>query len=126
MGAVDFADSVKVGDRGVGDAFAECRDQALWDHGHSGYSGTIAEKPGYEFFNFPDRLTASDIYRGINESIDYYDPTTRKIVPGKRPEWAGEVKPSWEHLIAVYNDKWGDAVAFRVGDVFHFTGIASC
>lgn len=29
-------------------AFEHLRDQAFYDHGHRGYTGTIAEKPGFE------------------------------------------------------------------------------
>ena len=43
MGAEVFTE-VYSGDKSIKDAFAELTEQAAWDYGHSGYTGTIAEK----------------------------------------------------------------------------------
>lgn len=40
------------------EAFKAARDEAFYDHGHSGYTGTIAEKPGYKMV---DRLPGETI-----------------------------------------------------------------
>lgn len=42
MGAEVFTHGSELED--VREAFRECVDEALYDYGHSGYSGTIAEK----------------------------------------------------------------------------------
>ena len=42
MGACEFKNDSA--GRSAGEAFAAAVDSALWDHGHGGYSGTIAEK----------------------------------------------------------------------------------
>lgn len=43
MGGKEFI-HVVLGEDDVRAAFEMARDQALWDHGHTGYTGTIAEK----------------------------------------------------------------------------------
>lgn len=35
------------------EAFANAVSQAQWEHGHGGYTGTIAEKPGFTEFSVP-------------------------------------------------------------------------
>lgn len=44
MGAEYFTD--RATGKTVREAFKNAQEKAWWDHGHSGYSGTIAEKPG--------------------------------------------------------------------------------
>jgi hypothetical protein len=46
MGGCDFM--FKVNGNDLNKAFSEAVDQAAWEHGHGGYSGTIAEKPSVE------------------------------------------------------------------------------
>jgi hypothetical protein len=52
-------------------AFDEARDQAAWENGHGGYSGTIAELHGS--ITWVDRSLKSD-----DEAIDYLDEHHRK------------------------------------------------
>lgn len=40
------------------DAFAAARESAAWEHGHGGYTGTLAEKPGFVMFTLPPRWKA--------------------------------------------------------------------
>lgn len=49
MGAYDFT-STATG-KNPGDAFSAAREQALYDYGHAGYTGTIAEKYEYVFID---------------------------------------------------------------------------
>lgn len=46
MGAQDFVESYR-GTATVGEAYLELREQALYDHGHAGYTGTIGETSGW-------------------------------------------------------------------------------
>lgn len=126
MGAATFDVTVPVG-RGVREAFSEAREQAQWDHGHSGYTGTIAEKPGYLLVEFPEGLTAADILDALDQSGSYWTSRDGKMVevPAKRPEWADEVVPTWDTVVKTYNDKWDDAIAFVRGDKVTFCGWAS-
>ena len=59
MGAIEFSTT------GYGldshDAFANARTAAAWEHGHGGYTGTIAEKTGFVVTTpvvFPDVVSA--------------------------------------------------------------------
>lgn len=45
MGSEDFTHLERVAD--VDNAFATARNEAAWEHGHGGYTGTIAEKYDY-------------------------------------------------------------------------------
>jgi hypothetical protein len=45
MGATYF--EVRVKAESADSAFKQAQEQAFYDHGHSGYTGTIAEKDGY-------------------------------------------------------------------------------
>lgn len=69
------------------EAFRTAQDEAFYDHGHSGYSGTIAEKPSYQIIT-DDVFTAS-------EANTYMDTVQ-------------------DHPIV--DDKWGPAAAIRVAD----------
>ncbi len=79
-------------------AFKSAQEQARYDHGHSGYTGTIAEKPSFVMIKLPAGLTP-DAY--ANQLID-----------------AGDAR---------IDDKWGPAGCFDLGNgEFYFFGWASC
>jgi len=44
----------------AGAAFAEAVGQALYNHGHDGYTGTIAEKPGFQLRNEGRPMTPAE------------------------------------------------------------------
>lgn len=52
MGAESF-EQVGTG-KTIEDAFRQAVEQARWDYGHSGYSGTIAEKGNYTVIEAPE------------------------------------------------------------------------
>lgn len=101
--------------------FNRLRDEAAWEHGHGGYTGTIAEKPGFRVFTLPPGKTIADLNAALGGQ---WDPATRDWVQGDKA-WlpAG--------LLDTYEDKWGDAVAVREDDeteqrtIWHFLGWAS-
>lgn len=53
------------------DAFHAAKEQALYEHGHGGYSGTIAEKPGAILFPLPKGMTAEKFERLICEADEF-------------------------------------------------------
>lgn len=55
------------------EAFSAARERAGWDHGHSGYSGSIYEKPGFVLFTLPKgvRCTATKFIGLLDEAYDY-------------------------------------------------------
>lgn len=108
MGAVDFHCHAQGKD--VQEAFGRAVQDARYDYGHAGYTGTIAEKSSYTLFDLPEGMTPRQFYDLI------YDE--------------GECPQGHEQLIErareVYNDKWGPCVAIRADDnSFIFMGIAS-
>jgi hypothetical protein len=69
MGATSFTDMAEGNTAAA--AFGAAVEKAYWEHGHGGYTGTIAEKPGYVLFKIP-----------IN------------VLPKRQRE---EGEPSWQH-----------------------------
>ena len=53
------------------DAFDEAKNEAQYDHGHSGYTGTIAEKDDFIIIKLPEGNTADDY---SNELMGDDDP----------------------------------------------------
>jgi hypothetical protein len=77
-------------------AFLKAVDQAQYDHGHSGYTGTIAEKTSFVMIDLPKSE----------------DPYT----------YASELCKKCDHRI---DDKWGPAGCFDLKDwSFYFFGWA--
>ena len=84
MGATNFID--KVSAPTVKDAFHHAVEEALHWHGHGGYTGTIAEKPGYIVFDvplndLPERHVTREIWDSKNGGFTMtavrLDPVTR-------------------------------------------------
>jgi len=85
------------------EAYQQAKQQACYEHGHGGYTGTIAEKSGYTMSNKPDEIDADDWVEMI-EGFDE-DDTDQKHY--------SELKKDF----GVYDDKWGDALCIDCGKV---------
>lgn len=95
MSAEDF--SVVQEGKTADEAFAAAVDKALYDHGHSGYTGSIAEKNNFIMIDVPEGETP----------MEYADKMSRDND-------------------ARYCDKWGPACCIALGDdEYLFFGIAS-
>jgi hypothetical protein len=100
MGANSFFETSSTID--LNEAFAEVREHAQWEHGHGGYTGTIAEKDSVTKIadHLPDREAA------MNMADDLL--------------WASDPR---------VNDKWGPAGAIGYQDsgqhCWLFFGMAS-
>lgn len=110
MGAMEFVSYSK--GKNVNEAFVAAVNVACYDHGNSGYTGTIAEKSEFRMVDpLPQRL------------IDHY----KDDIFGAAEAYAyiyldddDEEKDSW------WNDKWGPCAAFQVNeDHWCFFGWAS-
>ncbi len=67
MGADTFTTRAK--GKTAKEAFATAQDQAQYDHGHSGYSGTIAEKDAFTMIPVPaDTNPGAYAYKLIEEN----------------------------------------------------------
>ena len=53
------------------DAFNNAREEALWEHGHGGYTGTIAEKDSYKLISLKEGY---EPYEYAEVLIDEGDP----------------------------------------------------
>jgi len=79
------------------DAFNNAREEALWEHGHGGYTGSIAEKDSYKLIS-------------LKEGCEPY-------------EYAEELIENEDSRI---DDKWGPAGCFDLGgNRYLFFGWAS-
>jgi hypothetical protein len=119
MGATDFLHYAT--GRTAEEAFEAAREEALYDYGHSGYTGTIAEK--YEFVEFipPPRVTADKVYSAAWQALDtVFDSiagsnrTTRntKAARAKLDKWFGPSHAS--HLLEIIDSKYTPAAAIRL------------
>lgn len=101
------------------EAFRTAQEEARYEHGNGGYTGTIAEKYEYVFAGvLPEGVKATDVYAAFAYGVT-----------DDRPELLSLVE-TWEER---FDDKWGPAVCFRSpkpnskGDkhLYHFMGWAS-
>ena len=100
-------------------AFTRLRDQALWESGHGGYTGTIAEKRGFAEFTLPTRWTFEKFVATVGEAAivrwDEPSPQGRRRNAAERL-LSDRVGPSQAGLlIETYCDKWGPAIGVRLG-----------
>ena len=86
MGATNFCDIGK--GRTIEKAFAAAVDQAQYDHGHAGYTGTIAEKAfdGYVVFDRPPRWTPEKIERLVWKASSHLSNLEWERSPYGRPK----------------------------------------
>ena len=96
MGATTFM--IEMTGSNAHEAFNKAHQQACYDHGHSGYTGTVAEKNQYTMINLPKDQNPEDF-------ADYLLDTDDDRV----------------------SDKWGPAGCIKTeGDRYLFFGWASC
>lgn len=83
-------------------------EEAFYEYGHRGYTGTIAEKPEFKVF------TLKEEYRALPDkfftNLNFRDADEYFIEPG---------------ACDIYYDKWGPSVAIETKDSYIFTGYAS-
>jgi hypothetical protein len=68
MGAYTFTTKAK--GKTAREAFDAAVRQAEWDHGHAGYTGTIAEKSEFVLIPIPDDAEPWDFVEGLMEADD--------------------------------------------------------
>lgn len=143
MGALAFVTTAH--GRNVEEAFNNAAEKARWDHGHSGYTGTIAEKPSAIHFPLPVNYTRDQIealpavlenWWAASATNDYVHSTDEERTKARaemqelRAQYPGL---NLTRLAAQWADKWEAAVAFRLPretgqlepDEWLFCGLAS-
>lgn len=127
MGAWEFY-TIALG-RNLEDAFTAAQEQARWEHGHGGYSGTIAEKPGAVLVGAtgdPDRFHRLVLEAGQGKYRIGKDGHYREV-RGSRDkallvlqEWLnryGTLKvrpPTAQEVVDLHYDKWDECIAVEV------------
>lgn len=113
MGAEQYCEFGK--GKTMSEAFVAVVEQALYEHGHGGYSGTIAEKGSVRDINMkvPEPMIKArkgDVVQAA-EDFAYYLMEEAIDDPEKNVWW---------------DDKWGPSAGFHVeGDIYCFFGWAS-
>lgn len=152
MGATNFY--CEANGKTLSEAFQTAVDNAYYEYGHRGYTGTIAEKSGAIEFRIPlDCLPElPDVgHRNLSFAMrvdgvmcylsDCYEDSEieEALTQEASDEWAKEAQTDaralrkalgnkeFIRMVETWNDKWGHAVAFRITDgMYAFCGLASC
>lgn len=93
------------------DAFSKLVDQAQYQHGHGGYTGTIAEKHEFKLLALPPGVAALDMAEWVQGYVTpEYRGQYRKWDPKYPAHLEDEVRRAWK----VSMDKWGPAAAYEI------------
>lgn len=118
MGAEVF--EVESGGKDLNEAFTRAVDNATYDWGHSGYTGTIAEKPGVYLIPTPAGVLAREVKRTVEDAqgFDYKEDWAEgeKVAEAfaQVVKWYGEDEAS--KIVKKSDDKWDDAIAIELTD----------
>lgn len=107
------------------EAYSAAVNDALWEKGHGGYTGTIAEKDGFVDFGV-SKIDPGQLARLIEEAL-YGRDGEREAEARVGLSKALDLPPrrTIDEVLDTYDDKWGPAVGVRFGDEFWFMGWAS-
>jgi hypothetical protein len=150
MGAVNFYCEAE--GKTLSEAFRSAVDEAYYEYGHRGYTGTIAEKGGVTEFRIPlDCLP--ELPDGLNPSLamrvdgamcflcECSDDTDidEALSEDIQSEWSKQAqadaralreamgRKEFARMMDIWYEKWGNAVGFRIDEgVYGFCGMASC
>lgn len=120
MGAVTFS-TVAAG-KTAAEAMHAAVEEARWWYGNGGYSGTIAEKHGHVEFTLPPGVTAerleATVWAALHERWAAEGAARRgEATPAEHlallEQWLGRRDAA--RIIDTADDKWGPAVAVRLG-----------
>ena len=109
MGAESFYNTAK--GTNASKAFKDTHEEACYENGHGGYTGTIAEKGGYTMSRKPKGVRADKWH----DKVEDFNPEDTK------QKHYSELKHDYD----VYEDKWGDALCIPMTGGFLFCGCAS-
>jgi hypothetical protein len=117
MGADNFT-NVLIG-KDLGKAFAEAQRQAAWEHGHGGYTGTIAEKPGFTNLGpLPARMSVDRLEELIFAQFEHHYQVENHREFGGRKPGKNPVPEQWRAFVTkaagIYDDKWGPALVVEL------------
>lgn len=104
--------------------FSRAVDEAAWENGHGGYSGSLAEKHDYVVLTLPDLPAGVTPYDLVETCLNYGDFTSFQLYRKPRGEDGKVVEVSIPPTLAsqmkriseAVDDKWGPAGLIDVTD----------
>lgn len=95
------------------EVFRNLSDEAQYQHGHGGYTGTIAEKPGFQLLSPPRGVAALDMAKWV---ATYVSPEYRNEPwnKGWKKEYPDALEAEVRRANQVWSDKWGPALAYEI------------
>lgn len=152
MGATNF--HCEANGATISDAFRQAIENARWEYGHRGYTGSIAEKMGFTEFRIPlERLPELPDKGHRNQSFamrvdgamcflcEYSDDADidEALSEDIQSEWSKQAqadaralreamgRKEFRRMMDIWYEKWGNAVGFRIDEgMYGFCGTASC
>ena len=116
MGATNYVTISK--GQNAKDAFSSAYDKAQWDHGHGGYTGTIAEKDSFVEFPRPKGVRMRTVIK-IVHNMTWDDERIIKLEK-KYPKFPVR------QMARVWDDKWGPSACMELqSKTYIFFGMAS-
>ncbi len=115
------------------EAYRECVDDALYWHGHGGYTGTIAEKDGAIEYEIPWDVLGFDEKTSSWDAINVIEQACMGQLPygsEKDQQLAAALVEAmgleFIKMAKTYDEKWGPAVGFKLPNgEYGFCGWAS-
>lgn len=112
--------------RNVNEAFRSAQDDARYEYGHGGYTGTIAEKPGAVLMDLPPRVTVHLVQSKLHGAAEALSE-----IDSKGTEWPVKATAKdradlrWlikhfgseravRRLHEQYDSKWDECIAFEL------------
>ena len=131
MGATTFTNVGKGKD--AGEAFDRLTQQAQWQHGHGGYTGTIAEKDSFVEFARPKGMRRETVRRVVDALGGYVLPAPMRpsIRFGQDEKYRDAIRSAYpkmpiSRMFDIYDDKWGPALCIELSKgEYIFAGFAS-
>lgn len=124
MGAEDFTHHAA--GESMTQAFNLAQEDARYNYGHAGYTGTIAEKESFKRVTLPEGVSYDEvlnlIFDAIKPNFDGNDPKNKSFARlEKLFGWREAVS-----MVNTYDDKWGPCIGMEITPGrFVFAGIAS-
>ena len=94
-------------------AFDKAKHDAQWEYGHGGYTGTIAEKPGFKYFGEVNSHYWDKMVGFFDREVaKKYRDSPKERLPGN--PIPAQYKDQVGRLVDLYDDKWGPAICYRI------------
>jgi len=118
MGATNYTTVAR--DKNAKEAFESAVENAQWNHGHGGYTGTIAEKNSFVLFQRPKGVRLTTVKKVIHDMAASWDEKEITKLEKKYPKFP------IRQMVRVWDDKWGPSACIELKPkVYIFFGMAS-